>query len=377
MEAWLVTSYAACKEVMRQDKILFRHPFAEEAEHDEVLLEVEGRRSRNLLHGEEHARHHRWYIHRFSPTVIDRWRPTLIRPVIDSIIDRFAADGKVELAEDFSERFSIRVIAAMMHLPWQDDDWIAHCKGLLDAKLQYLDTHRNNPDEATRQRAMATSLEMNELLRPYIEEAREREPDDDDILALLWRDGPSIMPEWSIVDMVTWATGTFFAGTDTTTHAIENGFYLMMTVPGLQDSLRDGGPKAVSAFAEEVLRLYGAVQFRFRKANEDTELAGVRIKKDDLLLPLHASANRDAGKYAAADEVDLRRRAPRDHLAFSFGPRTCAGQALARAEIEETMAMTLERLPDLRLDPDAEPPRLRGFLLRSYRPLHALFTPSA
>jgi cytochrome P450 len=195
-------------------------------------------------------------------------------------------------------------------------------------------------------------------------------------MALLWAEGPQIMPDWSMLDMTSWVSGTFFAGTDTTTHAIENGFYLMMTVPGLQDSLRDGGPKAVSAFAEEVLRLYGAVQFRFRKANEDTELGGVKIKKDDLLLPLHASANRDAGKYAAADEVDLRRRAPRDHLAFSFGPRTCAGQALARAEIEETMAMTLDRLPNLRLDPDAEPPRLRGFLLRSYRPLHALFTPS-
>jgi hypothetical protein len=37
------------------------------------------------------------------------------------------------------------------------------------------------------------------------------------------------------------------------------------------------------------------------------------------------------------------------------------------------VAKVLERLPNLRLDDDAEPPQLRGFALRSFQPLHALF----
>ena len=38
------------------------------------------------------------------------------------------------------------------------------------------------------------------------------------------------------------------------------------------------------------------------------------------------AGNRDERKYACPNDVDLHRPAPRDHLAFSFGPRTCAGQ---------------------------------------------------
>jgi hypothetical protein len=49
--------------------------------------------------------------------------------------------------------------------------------------------------------------------------------------------------------------------------------------------------------------------------------------------------------------------------------------ALARAEIEETLALTVRRLHDIGLDPDREPPVMRSLLLRSYRPLYATYTP--
>jgi cytochrome P450 len=373
--AWLVTSYAACKEMFRNDKVLFRHPYASIA--DDALREIEGRRSRNLLHGDEHARHHRWYIHRFSPTVVKEWRATMIRPVIDEIVDRFADRGRVELVDEFAERFSVRVIAAVMGLPWRDEEWIEHCKRLLDLKLAYLDAHGNDPDGSIKEAAVAAAREMNEIVTPFIEAAKEREPKLEDIMALLWAEGTQIMPDWSMLDMTSWVSGTFFAGTDTTTHAIANALYLMMTVPGLQDELREGGEQAVARFSEEALRLYGTVHWRFRLANEDTELAGVPIKKDDMLYGLLVGANRDPEKYEHPHEIDLHRKAPRDHLTFSFGPRTCAGAALARAEVQEVVAAALTRMPNLRLDPDAEPPRFRYFLMRSYRPLHALFDPAS
>ena len=371
MGAWLVTSYDACKQMLRNDKVLFRHPYATIA--DDALREIEGLRSRNLLHGEEHARHHRWFIHHFSPNVADTWRPTIVRPVIDLIVDRFQDQGRVELVDGFAHLFSIRVIAAVMGLPWEDDEWIEHCKRLLDLKLAYLDAHGNDPDGTIKAKAVAAAREMNEIVTPFIEAAKERDPVPEDITALLWAEGTEIMPDWSLLDMTSWVSGTFFAGTDTTTHAVANAFYLLMTAPGLQDELRARGRDGVKRFAEEVLRLYGSVHWRFRLANEDTELAGVPIRKDDMLYALLMSGNRDPRKYSSPHELDLDRKAPRDHLAFSFGPRTCAGAALARAEVEETVAKSLERLPNLRLDPDAEAPRFRGFLMRSYAPLHALF----
>ena len=88
---------------------------------------------------------------------------------------------------------------------------------------------------------------------------------------------------------------------------------------------------------------------------------------------LDAGANRDPARFGCPAQIDLERDSWRDHLAFSVGPRTCAGAALARAEVQEAVAKSLEWLPNLRLDPDAEPPRFKGFTLRSFRPLHARF----
>src|SRR6185503_17388446 len=110
----------------------------------------------------------------------------------------------------------------------------------------------------------------------------------------------------------------------------------LMREPHLQVELRDGDVETVERFSEEVLRLYGAVQFRPRMANADTELAGARIRKDDVLISLHACANVDEARYERPLEVDLCRSVPRDHIALGFGPRFCVGAALARAEIEET-----------------------------------------
>jgi cytochrome P450 len=312
-------------------------------------------------------------VHRFSYSLVDQWRESLLRPIIDRLLDDVVPDGRIEFLSQYSDRFSVRVIAAVMGLPWDDDAWVSRCKQLLDRKQSYIDVAALGPDEAVTRGALEAVEEMNELLRPFLLAAKGREPQEDDILALLWAEGPTIMPEWGLADMQAWVATTFFAGTDTTTHAIQNGLYLLLTIPGLQDDVRAGGADSVERFSEEVLRLYPSVHFVRRRASQDFELRGQQIKQGESLLTLDAGANRDPAKFGCPHEVDLGREGFRDHLAFSLGPRTCAGAALARAEIQESVAKVLERLLNLRLDVDAEPPQLRGFALRSFQPLHALF----
>ena len=375
--AWIVVSYEALRKTMRQDKKLVRHAVASTP--DPALHMISGgQRSRLLLHGEEHGRHHRWFVSRFSHALVEQWRPTLLRPIANRLLDRVADRDRFEILADFSDRFSIRVIAAVMGLPWQDDDWISHCKSLLDRKQRFLDLYSSAKmsPEVTRS-ALDAIEEMNALLLPFVMAAKEREPRDDDVLALLWSEGPSIMPDWGLEDMQAWIATTFFAGTDTTTHAIQNAIYLLLDSPDLQATMRAGGRETLERYVEEVLRLYPSVHYTRRLANEDFELAGMQIRKDDRLFMLNAAASRDAAHYACAHTVDLTRERPGDHLGFSLGPRTCAGHALARAEIQESVATLLERFDTLTLDPDAEQPHLHGFLLRSYRPLHVLCTAAA
>jgi cytochrome P450 len=150
---------------------------------------------------------------------------------------------------------------------------------------------------------------------------------------------------------------------------------MLLPSPGLQDELRRGGDEAVAGFVEESLRIYGVAHMTMLTANEDCEVGGVPVPRDSTVLPMLAAANLDPDHYDSPHDVDLERENPRDHTAFFMGPRSCAGMWLARGELAEMYAGILSRLAGLRLDPDAEPPRMQGFVARSYKPLHALFTP--
>ena len=59
---------------------------------------------------------------------------------------------------------------------------------------------------------------------------------------------------------------------------------------------------------------------------------------------------------------------PSPTLAFGNGPHVCLGQHVARAEMTIAINALLDRLPNLRLDPDAEPPAFIGFYERGPRP---------
>jgi cytochrome P450 len=374
VEAWLVVSDGAIREVMRQDKKLVRQPVADIP--DETLHAVSGgKRSRGLLHGADHARHHRWFVLHFSHRIVDEWRTSLLRPIANRLLDPVVGSGRLDVHWDYGNKFSIRVMAAVLGLPWQDDNWVDHCKELLDSKLEYLDLYFVGPSPKVERRALEAVREMNELLLPFIMAAQRRTPTEGDLLAELWRDGPSIMPGWGIEDMQAWVSTTFFAGTDTTTHAIQNAAYVLAEDQSRQDAVRVGGRPMVDRLAEEVLRMFPAAHFTRRMANVDFELSGAQIKKNDRVLMLDASANRDEARYVCPNDINLERENWRDHLAFSMGPRACSGAALARAEIQESISVLLDRLPNLRLDQDAATPKLEGFLFRSFQPVCLSFDP--
>ena len=217
--------------------------------------------------------------------------------------------------------------------------------------------------------------ELHDTLRPTIE-ARRVDPQDD-LISRMWADGPTLLDGWNEADMHAEVFHIFSTGTDTATHAICNALYTLMTRPEVADEVRSGGENAIAAFTEEVLRLAGSVHFRPRVSNVDQEISGCPIKKDDRVITVNLAANRDPARYERPLEVDLHRPSPQDHMAFNFGPHYCVGAPLARVEIQESVRAVLERLVDLRLDPDADPPHFGGFLLRSYRPLNALFSESA
>jgi cytochrome P450 len=53
----------------------------------------------------------------------------------------------------------------------------------------------------------------------------------------------------------------------------------------------------------------------------------------------------------------------------------CIGANLARGEAVEVIEQLLARFPDIELDDAKEPPVMHGHMPRSFRPLHARWTP--
>jgi cytochrome P450 len=76
------------------------------------------------------------------------------------------------------------------------------------------------------------------------------------------------------------------------------------------------------------------------------------------------SANHDEGRWDDAERFDiLRERKP--HIGFGHGAHVCIGMHLARLENTLIFNTLFDRLPGLRLDPNAPRPFVAGMYFRS------------
>jgi cytochrome P450 len=85
------------------------------------------------------------------------------------------------------------------------------------------------------------------------------------------------------------------------------------------------------------------------------------------------AANRDEARYPDPDRFDIFRNDPKPHISFGMGPHSCLGLNLARMEMRVALNLLLDRLPNLRLDPAAEDPHIRGQAFRSPTSIPVLF----
>lgn len=134
------------------------------------------------------------------------------------------------------------------------------------------------------------------------------------------------------------------AGMDTTVNAIGALLRLFAERPDVWDALR-ADPARGGAIFEEILRLESPVTGFFRVTTREVTLGSTVIPEGGRVLLHWAAANRDARHYDRPEIFDMRRN-PLDHLAFGYGVHSCAGQGLARMEVQtllEALAARVQR----------------------------------
>jgi cytochrome P450 len=127
---------------------------------------------------------------------------------------------------------------------------------------------------------------------------------------------------------------------------------------------------------EEALRWEPPITSVMRMAARDCVLDGVEIPAGTNVNVSVAAANRDPARYPDPDRFDPTRKNIA-HLTFGGGPHLCLGMHLARMEATVAINALLDRLPDLRLDPNAPKPRVVGVAFRSPVALPVEFTACA
>jgi cytochrome P450 len=191
--------------------------------------------------------------------------------------------------------------------------------------------------------------EMAAYFRTLIEH-RKLNPGDDLVTALVqaYEQDDDRLSEQELVDF---CIVLLVAGNETTAKLIGNSMLCLRDFAEIRAELI-AHPEKIDGFIEEVLRLRAPVQNIIRIVKVETELHGQTMRVGDTVEVFMGSANLDEAQFE--DPLQLKFGRKGRHLAFGNGIHFCLGAPLARLEAVIAIRHMLERVPNLRIQDDAD-----------------------
>jgi cytochrome P450 len=324
-------SYAACDEAYRNETIFRSSP--PDAPDDGVGVQS----SMLGMNGVQHRRYRALVQPSFVPGKAQWWIENWIQETVDSLIDGLMDDGRAELNVDFCASIPVLTITSSFGIPFEQ---------ALDVRAAFGDP-----------------MKVVEMLMPIV--AARRESPQDDLISVLAQaeitdeDGTHVLSDR---DIYSFAMLLLMAGSGTTWKQMGITLAAILSRPALLDAIRDDRALLRNAI-EESVRWDPTDPMFSRWVAEDVEFHGTRLPKGSVLHMCLGAANRDPQRWDRPDEYDPFRPI-KPTLGFGSGPHVCIGMHVARAEMHVGINALLDRLPNLRLDPDAEPPAITGFYER-------------
>jgi cytochrome P450 len=244
--------------------------------------------------------------------------------------------GQVDLIEAFAFPLPVTVICELLGVPARDQQEFGEW------------SHAILSSVGSQAEGLAAGTAMYHYFNDLIA-AKRRSPADDLISALVdARDSGDVLDERDLLAMLFLL---LVAGHETTANLIATGTLALLTNPAEFARLRSQ-PELLPGAVEELLRYSNPLNHATERFTlEPTEIAGVTIPARSWVLCVTSSANRDPGRFADPDRLDVGRDAG-GHVAFGHGIHYCLGAPLARLEGEIAFGALLARFPDLSLAVD-------------------------
>jgi cytochrome P450 len=336
-------SWAACDGAYRNERLFASSPEAVHLEDGRV----DPTNSMLSMGGAEHRRYRALVQPSFSPAKAWWWIQNWIERTVHGLIDSFEAEGRAELNVEFCAAIPVLTITGSFGV----------------AVEQALDIRES----------LTQPEQLVGIVAPIVADRRER-PQDDLISILVneeINDEEGRKHRLNDPQIYSFAALLLAAGSGTTWKQMGITLAALLQQPEVFEAVKRDRRLLRSAI-EESLRWMPTDPMFSRWVTEDVDYYGARLPKGSVLHICLGAANRDPERWEHPNKYDIFRPL-KPSLAFGGGPHVCLGQHVARAEMTVAINALLDRLPNLRLDPDAEPPRYIGFYERGATAIPVVF----
>ncbi len=314
-----------------------------------------------FANGDTHRRRRTPVAKTFAFKLMDAMRPKAADLAAELVNDRLGK-GPFDFVDEFAAQIPARIIADILGTPRSDlpifMQWIADTA----ASIGFIELDKREQIEAS---LVAFNAYVGDLLND-----RRRAPRGDFISHYV--DETRDAGELNEAEIRTQVLGLILAGSDTTRGSLCMTLATLLKHP---DQWRafcadpDGLKKGVVA---EGLRYQPIVSGIPRVAVQDMDIDGYRIPAGTPIAVSLLSALRDPDVYANPETFDITRTDhPRWHPIFGGGAHRCVGEALAKAEMEETLATIARLAPNTTLI--GEVPKLQPGAIRQVTAMQVAF----
>jgi len=356
---WLLTKHVDVKEVSRRSDIFssWQNGAIPTWPKEMTRESVELQRSVMLnMDAPHHTRLRKIISRGFTPRAIGRLEDELAQRA-QNIAKNAAASGSGDFVEQVSCELPLQAIAGLLGVPQEDRDklfrWSNEMTGGEDPEYADVDPAQSSMELIMYAMAMA--------------DERGKNPTDDIVTTLIQADidGEKLSDDEFGFFVIMLAV----AGNETTRNSITHGMIAFANNPDQWELFKKDRP---STTADEIVRWATPVTAFQRTANEDTELAGVAIKKGQRLVMSYRSANFDEEVFDEPYSFNILRD-PNPHVGFGgTGAHYCIGANLARMTINLIFNAVADHMPDL--SPISEPERLRSGWLNGIKHWEVSYT---
>lgn len=292
-----------------------------------------------FANGDVHQRRRQPVARTFAFKLMEAMRPKAAA-VAAEIINEHLGKGPFDYLHAFAAQIPARIIADVLGIPRSDlpvfMKWISDTA----ESIGFVDVSRRAAIEQS-------LVEFNAYVDKLLADRRANPRGDflSDYVAATAASGD--MSEGEIRAQV---VGLILAGSDTTRNSMCMTLFELLRHPAQWQALCADPDGLKKKAAEEGLRYQPVVSGIPRVATKDMAVEGYLIPAGAVIAVSILSVLRDPEVYAEPETFNIHRAdQQRWHLAFGAGAHRCAGEALARVELEETLATIARLAPNTRI----------------------------